>query len=261
MISISYDQNNIGNARAYSRGFMPVNFGGDLEALARGISRFCWSPSRFADGGWRREKSWREAAYLVLDFDDGETTLKQAKRKFADCKHIIGTTRSHQKPKGDLPPCDRFRVVIPFDRLITDLAEFKASMRYWVKRFGSDPSCVDGARLYWPCDIVQVCSEGETAEVIPAKKHTTRDWSEYRSRKMIPRFVEGYLRMGIPCGNRNNLCNKIAFYLAQCGFSVEEIVSLIINSPTSRVGFSDEEMARAIASGHKAGSQKGGVSA
>jgi len=50
---------------------------------------------------------------IALDFDEG-VTLDQARERFAPYIYIIHTTTSHQVTKGKNPPCDRFRVILPF---------------------------------------------------------------------------------------------------------------------------------------------------
>ena len=93
----------------------------DLDTLARGIQKCCWSAMVFRNKH-RAEANFIQSDLCVLDFDDGETTLSDAVENFfPDMQHIIATTKSHQLPKGDKPACDRFRVIIPWETTITDL--------------------------------------------------------------------------------------------------------------------------------------------
>lgn len=254
MISLHRDTRNFGDESRYYKDFEPVDFGDDLASIARVISTYVWSPNQWLDGGRRREASWTRALYCVLDFDDGDVTIEQAKRTFADCIHIIGTTRSHQKPKGDFPACDRFRVVLKFERPIENLREFRASMGYWIGRFGSDSQCIDGARFYWPCEkIISICGDGDTVEVVePPPPAPTPDYSAYRLEKAIPAWARGVLLLGAPRGRRNSTCYRLGVYLSQCGFCTEEILHLISHSP---IDLPDDEAARAVTNGAKLGRQ------
>lgn len=68
---------------------------------------------------------------IILDIDDG-LTIEQAKQEFKDYKHLICTTKSHQKEKKGLT-CDRFRVILESDNvpigddyfIMTDLLEIR----------------------------------------------------------------------------------------------------------------------------------------
>ena len=51
---------------------------------------------------------------IILDVDEG-ITIEEAREVFEDYKYIIHTSTSHQIEKGDKPPCDRFRLIFPFD--------------------------------------------------------------------------------------------------------------------------------------------------
>ena len=251
MISLHRDTQNLGNQTRYYKDFEPVDFGDDLERLASVICRFAWSPNQWLDGGRRRQSSWTRALYCVLDFDDGVMTLDQAKMSFADCIHIIGTTRSHQRPKGDLPACDRFRVLLRFQRPIEDLKEFRASQAFWIGRFGSDESCIDGARFYWPCtSIVSIQTDGDTVEVIqPIVRKSTRNYDAYRSARVIPAHMHPTLRRGAEAGERNSTCFRLAAELTRCGFDGEQVFSIIDRSP---IALSPDEKRRAVANGIKA---------
>jgi hypothetical protein len=93
------------------------------EKLPDLIVRNIYSPSVFVDGH-RLNQKFRGTDLLVLDVDDG-LSLEEAKEVFKDFKHIIATTRNHQKEKklssgATKPACDRFRVILFLDKRITD---------------------------------------------------------------------------------------------------------------------------------------------
>ena len=256
MISLHRDTANLGNKRKYNADFEPVDFGGDLAAIARAICRYAWSPSQWLDGGRRLQECWARALYCVLDFDDGMMTVAQAKRAFADCRHIIGTTRNHQRVKDRLPACDRLRVVVPFARVVENLAEFRASQAHWIGRYGSDDSCIDGARFYWPCkDIISIQTEGDAFEVIPPPPPPKRrDYTLTRQVRMIPRYLQPILMNGAPEGERNATCFRLGAELARCGFADERIYKIVEASP---ITLPIDELRRAVANGIKAARAEG----
>ena len=255
MISLHRDTENLGDETRYYKNFEPVDLKDDIATIARLIATYVWSPNQWLDGGRRRQSSWTRAQYCVLDFDDGAVTLDQAKRMFADCWHILGTTRSHQRPKGSMPACDRFRAVLRFERPIEDLAEFRTSQAFWVRRFGSDEACVDGARFYWPClSIVSTQPEGDSLEVIAPLPRPQRDYTLTRKVKMIPRYLHPVLMKGPQEGERNSVCFRLGAELTRCGFDADRVLQIVESAPIS---LSLEEIRRAVSNGIKAAVAEG----
>ena len=259
-MSLNYDTENLGNKFLYSRDFFPVVFGEDqIDGIARAIVRFAWSPVQWKDGR-RLKANFIRANWCVLDFDNGLTSLAQAKRMFEDCVHVIGTTKSHGKSKNGNPPCDRFRVMVKFDEPIEDLRDYEATMAYYIDKYDTDKTCKEGARFYWPCtEVVQWSDSGYTWESFKAPPPPPPvDYSVYREHGFLPRYIIGFLKMGLPKGNRNNLCNQIAYIAAQCDFPEHTITQAIIDSPTNWEGFSRDEIVRAVKSGFAAGKRNMG---
>lgn len=136
------------------------------EKLARIICRYSWAPGIFKetpDGRHRSINNLKSIYHIVLDIDDG-TTIEQAIKiiKTNKMAALIATTKSHQKEKINgkrvLPPCDRFRVVLPLAEKITKEQDFKATWFELKKIFpNTDPTSKDPAHFYYPCkDVVGV---------------------------------------------------------------------------------------------------------
>jgi hypothetical protein len=144
-----------------------------LLDLARLICLQPWAPAIYR-GGVRRESHFIQSRLIVLDYDDG-LTLEQAMQKFARYRYIIGTTKSHQKQKGDKPPCDRFRVVLFFMHNVYSLQVYKENYAKYVEHAGSDAACKDGARFFFPCVEIIACNEGYSIPylVSPTARRTT----------------------------------------------------------------------------------------
>ncbi len=51
---------------------------------------------------------------IILDVDEG-MTIDEARETYSEYRYIIHTSTSHQLQKGEKPPCDRFRIILPFD--------------------------------------------------------------------------------------------------------------------------------------------------
>jgi hypothetical protein len=129
----------------------------DPHIVAKLICEFAWSPIVWV-GGRRKADSFGAALWCALDFDDGTYTLAQAMDDVtqAGLTHVIGTTKSHGKEKDSAPACDRFRMLLRFDRVVDSRALYERVMRAAMDDFaGSDKSCKDAARFFFPCvDIV-----------------------------------------------------------------------------------------------------------
>lgn len=214
----------------YAKGF-EVALTRDLAVISEIMMRYVWSPCVWKQGD-RRETNFVAADYCVLDFDDPDTPLEQAvKNVFCDMAHVIGTTKSHQKEKHGVV-CDRYRVLIPFTRMITQLGEYKATMRQVVTQYGSDQACKDGARYLFPCTrIVSIQPEGERQEITAAET-VVQPTAYHHYGQRVPSWIMDLLKHGVKAGeSRNEACYRVAAGLAACGMDdVEEICKLITRS-------------------------------
>lgn len=245
MISYHPDKIDTKAAWAYHKGFK-IAATDDVKRIAKGICRYVWSPIIWKDG-IRAQNNFLSAAWCVLDFDDG-MTVKEAKEIFADKIHIIGTTKSHQVAKGDVPACDRFRVFLKFVKPITDLRLYRCNMERLVHEYHSDKACKDGARYFFPCkEIVSCVDFGREVSVnvfVPDsfEKFVPKFSPAYAQAKIIPRWLEKELSVAQPVGIRNNWVFSKSIVLAECGYSKDEIITEILNSATYRGSVSPETL-------------------
>lgn len=96
---------------------------------------------------------------LVLDFD-GNVEMKEIAKELKQFEHILlVTSKSHQKPYKVKPdgsvgdprtPADCFHAIIGLDETITDINLYKEVTTNLINEFGSDKTCTDGARFYFP---------------------------------------------------------------------------------------------------------------
>lgn len=220
-------------AKLYAPGFKIADTD-DIERIAKGISKFVWSPIIFKNG-YRHGDNFVSCDWAVLDFDDGEMTLGEAIKEFCDSAHIIGTTKSHQVQKGNSPPCDRFRVMIKFNTRITDKTQYCYNMARFVNCFPVDRQCKDAARFFFPCKtIVSINTDPDayTQEVCvetPSAKEKRRNlaFKENCSAWAIWRLYKE-----IPVGERNVTAYRIAKDLYRSGHAPDEILTMILASPT-----------------------------
>jgi len=72
----------------------------------------CFTTAHFEDNRRKKDNFIQGQNLIALDIDEGKT-IEEFQEIFKGYRYLIYTTKSHQKPKGDAPPADRFRVIIP----------------------------------------------------------------------------------------------------------------------------------------------------
>jgi hypothetical protein len=260
---ISFHRNETLNPLFYGGGFESVVIK-DLTRIANGISRFVWSPIKWVNGS-RCQNNFVYSYYAVLDFDNGELSLEQAKKSFCDVNHIIGTTRNHQAQKNGKPPCDRFRVLLEFEHPITDLRTYRYNMFLLCARFDADKACVDGARFFYPCrEIVSVVHDADTWPVtnppiifenpesrVPAEKLARLRWQ--RHQQLAP-WCDKFLKRGQPFDGKGREVSAfmVAAQMKLAGISEDDAYSLLLTAPIDRTNFDAErELRHAVRSAYK----------
>lgn len=200
----------------------------DMDRIAKGICIYPWSPIIWRNGA-RSNKNFIQAAWLVLDFDDGETSIEQAVENiFCDYIHIIGTTKSHRVAKDNNPPCDRFRVIIPFERVVKNIVQYKDQIDAASSRYTNDQKCNDGARFFNQCrEIVSINKEGFVWEIEkPIKRRSSiKTIKKYHEAGVFPPEARFILENKMHKGHRND-----SFYslgrLLKYSFNEDEIFDM-----------------------------------
>lgn len=214
----------------------------------------------------RDEKNFKFSDFCMLDFETHEYTLSQAVNDFCDYRHIIGTTRNHQRAKKSEGPCDRFRVVIPWKTRIENLRDFKYTMAKLAAKYDSDSNATDGARMFFPCKEIISIQDGESFDTM-AWQEAPSDFGKvaltaeqcienlfttmvnYQRTKRLPRHIEDFLFRGVVFGpekSRACCCFIVALHLFECGWNSAEIARALRASPFDREGFADMEFDHAV---------------
>lgn len=243
----------------YHAGFLVADTN-DVSRLAKCASMFSWSPCVWKNGR-RISSGFVLADWVGLDFDDGQMTLDQALRSFSDMIHIIGTTKSHMLPKGEKPPCDRFRVILKLTERCTDTAIYGATMTHLIANYAIDVATRDPARFFWPCTrIVSVSDEGYTQDLVSAptvdvaRENARRHFAktQYQRFKKLPPWLSDFIEKGKVCRvGRNQTVYAAAVELGNLGFSEADALTLIEKAPIDRRGFADVELKRTVKSGFR----------
>lgn len=220
----------------------------NLDQVAGVIARSVWSPIQW-DLGHRHSDRFKLSQVCALDFDEGYTIDEAMKwcreRKLA---FVIGTTKSHNIAKGDKQPCERFRLLLFWDKPIKNPDTYEYNVKLMMKELPkADKQCKDLARLFWPCKSVIIVEEGERlkAQPRPSNVLTKKQIIEKHNEKLrvhkavgvIPKKLRMKLKGHYVTGERNNTIYGVACDLHKLGFTNEAIFDLVMeNSTLAEIG-------------------------
>lgn len=211
-----------------------------FEGIKDVILKSNYSLSTFKDN-YRNKDNFLKAETLALDFDSG-MTLNEAKLQFAGYKHIIATTRSHQKEKNGLK-CDRFRVILNLEQTITDPEIYVSTYKALLDKFPqADKATKDPSRMFYPSTtIISTKLDGLDIKAIIVDKSTQNafDTSHYKSGDKIP---EGWskckwsiLQGNFEAGEGNEAMMAIATTMRNAGYTKGMTRELCLNALDARL--------------------------
>lgn len=215
-----------------------------IEDLAALISTEHWAPGLFADRK-RTVATFLRCDLLVLDVDSG-CKLEEATEKFKTYKHIIATSRNHQKDKKGII-CDRFRVILFLSSPITNDRDFKATWNRAKKLWPFiDDACKDCSRFFFASPGVEsINRNGINFEVSVGMETVLREvaanggtgtlGTDERPRSGAESLVKGelskrtkdFLINGAPSGARHTALVWAVPDMREQGYSRPEIISKI----------------------------------
>lgn len=201
----------------------------NLYELAAIVTEDNWSPSTY-NNGRRTLKDFLRTEIIALDVDEG-CSLAEAQQLFKDYKHIIATSRSHQKKKNG-KVADRFRVVLLLDKEVSSDAYFKATFNELKKRYPFiDEACKDASRFFYPCkDIVNIQPQGLKVSVvsyIPEKPTVKRVEAPEGERGKLWKSTLELLVDGAEPGHRHHALVKAVGNMREQGYTFDEVCSKI----------------------------------
>ncbi len=178
-----------------------------------------WTASVFKRGSTKKKFFVGHGGVLVLDFDE-KLTLDEAKKRFEGFRHIIGLTKSHQKPKNiglrsEKPPCDRFRVLLFSERSAESVAELEATNRSVFEwNAEADKTCLHASKVWSPCTkIVVEQIEGALVPISVPPPATTGTTGKSKDSKLEPLPLVSF-----PSVQGNNQYQQGKAYQAAAGF-------------------------------------------
>lgn len=149
MITLSVSEHDI--TKGYKSWVVPFSRVGEVTA------KYNYSAATFKNGYRDGDHVAALGSVMIYDFDDGVITIDEVADFLLNNKisAIIATSKSHQKEKNGKPPCDRFRLFVPFDRRIkinhSDYSDFYMYMAKFLRIDDKiDVACKDRSRFYYP---------------------------------------------------------------------------------------------------------------
>lgn len=272
MISI-YPKKGIHTSVSYP--FNPV-YPQRFSQLADFIKTYTWSPIIYR-GATRREVNFNHAWLVGLDFDNTKEqamTLSQAvENVFAGMRHIIGTTKNHQRVKvtetAAYPPADRFRVILQLQAPVTSLEAYRYTTVRSIAHYNADPDAGGTSRLFHPCrEIISVCDgdyEDFYQESAEDKKKREilaeirkREADAYRLLGKDPPFIK-YLMKKSVASHRNPTLYPVIRHYAELGMDVAAIEEIIKQSTIYKNNINDRQFVRGVVSSIKSAVKNHGV--
>lgn len=210
-----------------------------VEELAIKACSLNISTSTF-NKGYRNVQNFISAECIGLDIDndkDGTATLSldQAKRTFAEFKHVILSTRNHNVEKNGVT-AERFRVILFPEYPITKSNDFYCTW-FWLKdQFPwIDNQCKDPSRFWY--QHKEVLSISEKGKLITPIRYTEPEKPLKDGRDVLPgergelsKDVLKFLEFGVKAGSRNGTVYKVAREFQQALYEHSETEARILGS-------------------------------
>ncbi len=232
--SVHPNVDDIGNHAFYAKGFHVQQFR-KMEQLGQRCLNTMNSPVIWKCG-IRNVKNFAWSQFAVIDVDDGPS-LGEAMVQFQGYAHVMGTTKSHRKLKGN-KIADRYRIFLPLVDKVSDPEQYKAINTALAERHGGDIQAVGGHMAFMPLkEIVSFSERGiklpvadlvaTQSKIVPAETRLNPTPSVDRR---IPGYIQRWLTYGVSAGERNITCFKVACGLAKAGFHEDEIIMMVVRS-------------------------------
>lgn len=228
--SMHHNVKDIGNHALYSRGWN-VRLYDSLYKLAEACTQQLNSPIIWKYGT-RKVDNFNFSDFLVVDVDnDSRLSLQAAMEKYARFKHIIGTTKSHQRLKGEIVS-DRYRIFLPIERRISTATDYRALNAVEAAKCGGDLQSANASQHFMP--LTRIVSIQDVGRSVPYElvKITRRKElpSQSPMSKFVPNYIKSWLEGYVADGERNLTCFKAACGLLKRGFTADETFEIIYNS-------------------------------
>lgn len=205
----------------------------NMSLLKETILTCAWSPIVWKNN-YAKTDNFESSSFLALDFDTpGEETMEEINHSLQDHKRIIATTKSHNILKNGIV-CDRFRLIIPFTKTITDYKTYKYTYQRALDKYPwADKSCTDGARFFFPSkEVVFFDRESEYKwEVLePAFDPEADKFVRLPPTGKIPLWCLKFINDGVVGHSRNMTLLGVCCELFRQGFVEADVRRIVMRA-------------------------------
>jgi hypothetical protein len=213
----------------------------DWTHLYELITNNNWSSGAFKDGH-RSVKNFLYADSIALDVDNNdplnEVKIDKAAELFREYNALIVPSRSHRKVKSETQPAvDRYRVILPLSRRITDPSEYYGTFLSLFQKFPFiDPACKDPSRLWYPSSGDPIVLKGKSVEPsVPITKPEAVIVSA-GMKGLINSKTKDFLIFGAKEGTWNVRLHESALDLRSQGYTRDEAISMLAMATREELG-------------------------
>lgn len=219
-------------------GFTPVEVN-TVSELVKAVTNNKWSCSVFKDGH-RNLKNFISADCIAFDIDneDSDVTIEQAQEIFGGYKNLILPTKSHRQLKNGAVK-DRYRVIIPFDKTVTDPDEYRGAWLKLYEKFNfTDAQCKDPSRYWEPSTRLEYnnWNTGEPAIGVKIERSVTPVQVNTEIKGKLLTQTISFIFGGAKAGLWNESLHHAALDLRSQGYTIEEAYDLLAFPCRSSIG-------------------------
>lgn len=203
-----------------------------IDDLVKYATTSNYSMGVFKDN-YRTKTNFQEADAIAIDVDnDGPNdnyTIAEAAEKFAQYKHIIMPSRSHQKEKNG-KIADRFRVILFLSKTITDPKDFQATWKSIYDNYpAADRACKDASRFFFPSpEVYSINPTGKNWDtcyyVAPVENELDAVLSDSTDKGTLSKQTLEFFMIGAPEGKRNATLFKAAKDMQEQGYTKDDVI-------------------------------------
>lgn len=200
---------------------------------------------------------------IGLDIDNSiedcaKLSLDDAVEMFKSYKHLILTTKNHQKNKNGVV-ADRFRVILYLERKIENIEDYYATWDGLKKLYPAiDVQCKDASRFWYP-SLQLISRRDDGALVTPLKSITQIRKPEFKpivdhsTKGKLARTTIDFINNGAPSGDWNGNLFKAAKDIQEQGYSEDEAIDMLTKPSElpGNLGHLDQNDLTTIASAFK----------
>lgn len=252
-----------------------------VEASLMDLASYVCGPGAWSNivwkGGRRLSQCFLKADYCALDIDGNaeasERSMEEAAEFLASkgVAFLIAPTKSSGIAKTVrerwTPPQDRYRIILPFTRPVTNAAEYNYSVDHYGRAFVShDRGTRDGGRFWSPSKGVAFMSMGSALPPLaappPNPEEVARRAGEkeaarrrFERSRALPPDLQSFLERGrLLAATRHATIFLAGIRLAEIGVPLDLGLSFVLGAPFERGGtreVTDHEITRTVRDAYK----------